>query len=158
SINVDKQPLSEAIKFLQDYTGLNMVLDPKGLSDEGITFAAPVTLSVNNVSIKTALKLMLRPLGLTYKVEDEVVLITSPQATQAETITQTYYVGDLMIPPNSEARNLLPHNVMNHESGAEMNPLGNLTTSPVVPGGQAGGPGGAQTGNGIGTVKGDRPV
>ena len=29
SINMDKQPLSEAITFLQNYTGLNIVLDPK---------------------------------------------------------------------------------------------------------------------------------
>ena len=35
SINMDKQPLSEAITFLQNYTGLNIVLDPKALGDEG---------------------------------------------------------------------------------------------------------------------------
>ena len=81
SLNVDKQPLSEAITFLQNYTGLNIVLDPKALSDEGLTSAAPVSLTVNNVQIKTALKLLLRPLGLTYKAEDEVLLITSPQAS-----------------------------------------------------------------------------
>ena len=39
---MDKQPLSEAITFLQNYTGLNIVLDPKALSDEGLTSAAPV--------------------------------------------------------------------------------------------------------------------
>src|SRR3974377_410928 len=77
SLNVDKQPLSEAITFLQNYTGLNIVLDPKALSDEGLTSASPVSLTVNNVQIKTALKLLLRPLGLTYKAEDEVLLITS---------------------------------------------------------------------------------
>ena len=39
SINVDKQSLSEAVKFIQDYTGLNIVIDPKGVSDEGLTSA-----------------------------------------------------------------------------------------------------------------------
>ena len=82
SLNMDKQPLSEAITFLQNYTGLNIVLDPKALGDEGLTSAAPVSLTVNNIQLKTALKLLLRPLGLTYKVEDEVLLITSPQATR----------------------------------------------------------------------------
>ncbi len=43
SLNVDKQSLSEAVKFIQDYTGLNIVIDPKGLSDEGLTSGAPVT-------------------------------------------------------------------------------------------------------------------
>ena len=88
SLNVDKQPLSEAITFLQNYTGLNIVLDPKALSDEGLTSAAPVSLTVNNVQIKTALKLLLRPLGLTYKVEDEVLLITSPQASTSPDVPE----------------------------------------------------------------------
>ena len=43
SINVDKQSLGEAVKFIQDYTGLNIVIDPKGLNDEGVTSAAPVS-------------------------------------------------------------------------------------------------------------------
>ena len=34
---MDKQPLSEAITFLQNYTGLNIVLDPKALGEEGLT-------------------------------------------------------------------------------------------------------------------------
>ncbi len=57
--------LSEAITFLQNYTGLNIVLDPKALADEGLTSASPVSLVVNQIQLKTALKLMLRPLGLT---------------------------------------------------------------------------------------------
>ena len=43
---------------------------------------------------------MLKPLGLTYKVEDEVLLITSPQASMASTYPKPYYVGDLIMPPN----------------------------------------------------------
>ena len=101
TINLDKQPLSEAITFLQNYTGLNIVLDTKALSDEGMTTASPVSLSLSNpVQIKTALKLLLRPLGLTYRVDDEVLLITSPQANNAQTYTKPYYVGDLIMPAN----------------------------------------------------------
>jgi type II secretory pathway component GspD/PulD (secretin) len=117
SLNVDKQPLSEAIAFLQNYTGLNVVLDPKALSDEGLTSAAPVSLTVNNVQLKTALKLLLRPLGLTYKVEDEVLLITSPQASTAQMYPQTYYVGDLIMPVNR----------------AQHTPLATATTAMGVP-------------------------
>ena len=70
SINMEKQPLSEAITFLQNYTGLNIVLDPKALGEEGLTSSSPVSLSVNQIPLKSVLKLLLRPLGLTYKVED----------------------------------------------------------------------------------------
>ena len=37
SMNMDKQPLSEAVTFLTNYTGLNIVLDPKALADEGLS-------------------------------------------------------------------------------------------------------------------------
>ena len=98
SMNIEKQPLSEAVSHLQNYTGLNIVLDPKALSDQGLTSSSPVTLSVKKVPLKSVLKLLLRPLGLTYKIEDHVVLITSPQAVAATTYNKTYYVGDL-VPP-----------------------------------------------------------
>ena len=103
SINMDKQPLSEAITFLQNYTGLNIVLDPKALGEEGLTSSSPVSLTVNQVPLKSVLKLLLKPLGLTYRLEDEVVLITSPQADQSQTYPKTYYVGDLVMPPDRGA-------------------------------------------------------
>ena len=98
TLNMDKQPLSEAITFLRNYTGLNIELDPKALSDENVTTAAPVDIHVTNIRLKSALKLILRPLGLTYEVRDEVLLITSPQASNRDTYPKTYYVGDLMMP------------------------------------------------------------
>ena len=53
SMNMDKQPLSEAITFLTNYTGLNIVLDPKALSEEGLTSASPVSLVVNSIQLKS---------------------------------------------------------------------------------------------------------
>ena len=99
TVNFDKQPLGDAIAFLQNYTALNIVLDPKALSDENLTSATPVDLHLNNLRLKTVLKLMLKPLGLTYKVDDDVLLITSPQARLGSTYPKTYYVGDLIMPP-----------------------------------------------------------
>src|SRR5208337_3904467 len=40
-----------------------------------------------------------QPLSLTYRVEDEVLLITSPGST-AQMYSHTYYVGDLIMPGN----------------------------------------------------------
>src|SRR5262249_13175317 len=55
AVNFDKQPLGEAITFLQNYTGLNIVLDPKALSDENVTSASPVTLHLNGSKLKNVL-------------------------------------------------------------------------------------------------------
>ena len=72
----------------QNYTGLNIVLDPKALADEGLSNASPVSLVVNQVKLKTALKLLLQPLGLTYKLEDDVILITSPHGDAGTDVSQ----------------------------------------------------------------------
>ncbi|MDE2508133.1 MAG: type II secretory pathway, component PulD, partial [Planctomycetota bacterium] len=99
TLNIDRQPLHDAVEFLQKLTGLNIMVDPKALNEEGQTSATPVTMVAQNIRLKTALKLMLQPLGLNYKIEDDVLLITSSQASTAATYTKTYYVGDLVMPP-----------------------------------------------------------
>ena len=48
SLNMDKQPSQRGHHFLQNYTGLNIVLDPKALGEEGLTTASPVSLVVNS--------------------------------------------------------------------------------------------------------------
>ena len=114
SVNFDKQPLVEAATSLRNYSGLNIVLDPRALIEKGVTSSTLVSLTVEQVPIRSVLKLMLRPIGLTYKVEDDGVLITSPKATVAAAqltnsappddgnmrYPKTYYVGDILFPPN----------------------------------------------------------
>ena len=78
----DHEPSDEAITFIRNYTGLNVALDPKALNDEGLSKDSKVSLQANSIKLKSALKFMLRPLGLTYKADDDVLLITSPQATR----------------------------------------------------------------------------
>ena len=109
TINVDKQPLAQAMEFIRNYTGLNVVIDPKALAAEGLTMESPVTLHANDIRLKNALRYMLEPLGLTYRAEEEVLLITSPQSNTARLRTETYYVGDLVLGPN-QPRNALDGN------------------------------------------------
>ncbi len=155
TLNIDKQPLSDAIKFLQDYTGLNIVADTRGLADEGLSLNSPVTLNVNNIQIKSALNLMLRPLGLTYKIENEVVLITSPQANPADTYVKTYYVGDLLIPAGKSPGDTMPTDVFNvDKTGSQTAPrlMGNgFATADTMAAAEQ-----AQGGSGMKVVKGDR--
>ncbi len=103
TLNMDKQPLHEAISFLSNYTGMNIVLDPKSLADANLTSSSPVDIHVTNIRMESALKLILQPLGLTYKVENEVLVITSPQVSLSSTYPKTYYVGDLLMPPKAQA-------------------------------------------------------
>lgn len=148
SLNMVQQPLAEAVAFLSNYTGLNIVLDPKALSDVDLTTATKVDLVVTNVSLKSALKLLLKPLGLNYKVEDEVLMITSPQASLTSTYPHTYYVADLMLPPapNGMQNGLLPSTSQN----APANLLQQAQTTPLANGSST-------LSGGVKTSKGERP-
>jgi type II secretory pathway component GspD/PulD (secretin) len=100
TLNLRDQTLDEAIAFISNYTGLNVIVDPKALNDEGLSRDSKVNLTANSIKLKNALKYMLKPLGLTYKAEDEVLLITSPQASRDKTYSWTYPVADLVVPPS----------------------------------------------------------
>jgi type II secretory pathway component GspD/PulD (secretin) len=100
TLNMDKeQPLGEVVNYLASYTGMNVVVDPKALQEEGLTLNTPISLRAKDIKIKSALKLMLSPYNLTYTVQHGVLLITSPQANRFNMIVQAYSVADLVISP-----------------------------------------------------------
>ncbi len=95
-------PLSEVVAGLSELAGINIHLDPRGLSQEGIESSTPVTISLSKeISLKSALNLILEPLHLSYVIKDEVLKITSEQLRDGETYSKVYNVSDLVIPiPN----------------------------------------------------------
>jgi general secretion pathway protein D len=95
-------PLSQVADELSQLAGINIHLDPRGLSQEGWQSDTPVTITLNtDISLKSALNLILAPLHLSYVIKDEVLQITSEQLRDGELVTFTYPVADLVIPiPN----------------------------------------------------------
>ena len=96
------EPLAAVIDDLSKATGVNMVLDLRGLNQEGVSSDTRVSLNVNNeISLKSALNLILEPLHLSYVIKDEVLKITSEQLKDGEIFTHVYDVADLVVPiPN----------------------------------------------------------
>jgi general secretion pathway protein D len=101
-LRYQETPLSEVVESLSELTGVNIHLDPRGLSQEGYNSETPVTVNLSKeVSLKSALNLILEPLHLSYVIKDEVLKITSEQLRDGELKTYTYNVADLVIPiPN----------------------------------------------------------
>ncbi len=101
TLNIKEMALGDAIAFIQNYTGLNVMLDPQGAQRRRAEPATQkVSLQANSIKLKSALKFMLRPLNLTYKAEDDVLLITSPQAYRDKTVMWHYPVADLVVSPD----------------------------------------------------------
>lgn len=96
SFDFVETPLSDVAQFLRDFSGVNVVLDVNALSQLGVDLDTPVTLSLNAVTMKSALRLLLRPLELTYVVRDGVLYITTSESAEQDLITKVYPVGDLV--------------------------------------------------------------
>ncbi|HVC95674.1 MAG TPA: VWA domain-containing protein [Pirellulales bacterium] len=78
-------PLDEVLSKLSQLTQVPMILDPRGLAEEGVDLHAPVTIDLSQeISLKSALNLILSPLQLSYVIKDEVVKITSDDICQRE--------------------------------------------------------------------------
>ena len=96
-------PLEEVVSFLQDTYQIPIQLDLPALEEIGIGPDEPVTISVYGVSLRSALRLMLKQLGLTYIIQDEVLLITTPEEAESQLTVCVYDVRDLVDGPKDAA-------------------------------------------------------
>jgi len=101
-LNFTDVPLDEVINELRATTGLNIYVDQRALETENISLKHPVTLVLNNVSVKCALDLVLKQARLTYIVNNDVLQVTTETEAKGKLERVTYQVADLVIPvPNS---------------------------------------------------------
>ena len=135
--------LSDVITFYQDTTGINFVIFANVLGEEGLTTDEPVNITVENISLKTALDLILDPLGLSYVADRDVVIITSRSHAEDMLKTRVYPVGDLC---------QTPIDYLMLESVIKNTRVGRWSTlkSEVAPSQQAGGGSGGSFGGGGG--------
>lgn len=96
------RPLREVLDGLAKRASVPLYIDPNGLQSEGVSSDAKVTIDLSqDISLKSALNLILEQFHLTYVIKDEVLKITSEDAKKGEVYQQIYPVGDLVIPiPN----------------------------------------------------------
>jgi general secretion pathway protein D len=101
------RPLAEVMDALAKMTGVDIYLDPRGMNQEGVSSDTPVTINLNSeISLESALNLILTPLNMGFTVKDEVLKVTSVTLRDGELQREVYYVADLVIP----IPNFLPSN------------------------------------------------
>ena len=101
-LEFDNAPLSQVMDYLARMADVNLHLDSQGLAEMAVTSEDPVTIHLSQeISLQSALNLILEPRHLTYVIKDEVLKITSEDNRGGELYQQVYNVADLVIPiPN----------------------------------------------------------
>jgi hypothetical protein len=79
SFNLKAVPLSQAIRDLSLISGVMIVPDLASFAANRIDLDTPVTLAADNISMESALNLLLKNLRLTYVIENQALQITAGQ-------------------------------------------------------------------------------
>jgi hypothetical protein len=96
NLDFSETPLQEVARYLTDAHGIPILLDRRALDDVGLGGDTPVTISLQGVSLRHALRIVLRELDLTYVVKREVLMITTPEEGERDTPTLIYPVQDFL--------------------------------------------------------------
>jgi hypothetical protein len=94
-IDFDKRNFKDVLEYLQEKTGLNIIVPKSAMEEVGITYETPVSLKVDNITLRSVLKKILGDLNLTYIVKDGEINVMTPERARQTYSTRAYYVGDL---------------------------------------------------------------
>jgi len=96
TVDFNNVPLEQALDYLRDFSGLNIVLDaevPQKFTEDQLR----VTLKVKDLLLKSILKLMLSPRDLTATFREGVLLILPKGKADRSVTLQMYDVRDLLL-------------------------------------------------------------
>lgn len=90
------EPLDNVFNFLQEEYGIPIQIDEPALEDAGLTRDEPLTVNLRNITLQSALRLLLKTKHLTYIIRNEVLIITTPEEAETEFVACVYDVRDLI--------------------------------------------------------------
>jgi len=94
TVDFENVKLPEAIDYLRDVTGLNLVILPKAMEKDGET---SIRLKVKDLSVKSVLKLLLGSRGLTTAFRDGALVIVPREDLQDSTSMRLFDVRALQV-------------------------------------------------------------
>jgi hypothetical protein len=89
------QPLEDVVTQLQSEYGIPIQVNKVSLEEAGISSDTRINISIHNVSLRSALRLMLKSSQLTYVIENEVLSITTKEDAEKDVKVCVYDVRRL---------------------------------------------------------------
>jgi hypothetical protein len=91
-----EEPLEDVVNFLREEYDIPIQIDEPELEDAGLTRDEPVTVVARDISLESALRLMLKVKGLTYAIQNETLILTTRDADESQRTTCVYDVRDIV--------------------------------------------------------------
>jgi hypothetical protein len=90
SFNFKNTSLRQVVDDLRSWTGINIVVDERGLEKENISLDQPVEIELDEVTLRSALANILYPMRLTYVIENGALKITTEANDKDRLVWKTY--------------------------------------------------------------------
>ncbi|MFT3883045.1 MAG: hypothetical protein QM703_25760 [Gemmatales bacterium] len=103
SVDFRNKPLTEVVDELRTLSQTNMLLEAFALEYAGVDPKMPISVTLNNVTLRTVLDRVLSQAQLTYYVKDGVINITTREARSSHKVKRSYAVHDLIVPRDDMA-------------------------------------------------------
>jgi hypothetical protein len=100
SVDFNNVPFKDVINYIQEKTGLAIIVDEGSLKDAMVEYNDPVTLQVKKVTVRTILKKVLADHNLGYILKEGTVQVVSAQRARETMIVRSYPIDDLVGPGN----------------------------------------------------------
>lgn len=88
-------PLKDGMDFIADAHDITILIDEAALQEEGVAIDEPINRTLSQITLESALNIILEPMGLTYVIEDEVLKITTLIDADEKHTTRVYNTGYL---------------------------------------------------------------
>src|SRR5207248_1613981 len=90
TVSFHNVPLRQALEDLRAMAGMHIYLDSAALAGESVNAETPVSLKVENITLKSALNLLLGQAHLTYVVKDEVLKVTTEKGARGQLVQRVF--------------------------------------------------------------------
>jgi hypothetical protein len=95
SFDFDETPLADAIDFIRDYTEIDFVIH-SNVFDAKSEDELMITMKITDLNLKSALKLLMRNLGLKARYEEGVIMIVPEDFEETDLVLRVYDIRDLL--------------------------------------------------------------
>lgn len=126
-VNFSGVALNDAIDFLRDVSGANLIVNWKALEEAGVTRDTPVTVRLRSISLRKALETVLDEAAggdkLTYDMDGGVIQVTTRELADSRMYTRVYPIRDLImdVPDFTDAPDFSLNSTSNNQN---QNPQG----------------------------------
>lgn len=96
SVDFAETSLKDALAYIQERTGLSIIVDPGALREAMVEYDDPVSFKVKRVTVRTILRKVLGDKGLAYVLREGTVQVVTQQRARELMITRTYPIDDLI--------------------------------------------------------------